>query len=272
MFDKNDNIRLIDFGFSQRFQAEDDMFHSFCGTPAYMPPEIIQKQPYSTKSDIWCLGIILYEMIMGKRPFDHFNTFVLCKKIRELEPNYTGISPPLRNLLESMLKKNPNERISLFQMRSYSSFQETIYYQFLNETLSIIAEKKDEDLIENISTENMKERNCSIMKQILAKEKITDLIRDEKCLNDFIHQQSSIENIQRSQYEKDENKLITIRKNRSSKHFNPTTIQYYPEANLKQYSTQKRHQSTQHVKAKNNFPPFLKFPIPNLRFEEVSND
>jgi hypothetical protein len=172
-----------------------------------------------------------------------------------------------------MLKKNPNERISLFQMKSYYSLQDTLYHQLLKQTLANVAGKKEEDLIGNILNENMKEGNCFIKKQILVKKKITDLIRSVKCLNGLILE----EIIQQNPHEK-EDKILTIRRKYSpSKYFKPASIRLNPQPNtkieiFKQYSNQKRRQSIQHVTAMNLNSPFLKFQIPNLRFRSVIND
>jgi serine/threonine protein kinase len=197
---------------SKNFQAENEIFRTFYGSPAYLFPELIQKQPYSTKSDIWGLGIILYEMIMGKRPFDHPNIVEFFKNIRESEPNYAGISNSLKNLLEGMLKKNQNDRISLFQLRSYYSLQETLYYQSLNKILGNIAGRKEENLIGNIQSESVTKESYFIMKQILVRDKVTDLIRNANRLKCFILETSLIENI-KNQTEEEEKILTMIRKN-----------------------------------------------------------
>lgn len=272
LFDKNYNIRLIDFGFSKKFQAKNEMFHTFCGTSEYMSPEMIQGQSYSTKTDVWSLGIILYEMIVGKRPFENSNTNQLFQNIQESEPDYTGVSYSLRDLVENMLKKNLKERISLRQIKNYYSIQKTYYYQSLNETLSTVMEKKEEDLIDNLFNDNLKKENCSIMKQILAKDKVTDLIRCVNHLNIFTHEQNSFAHIKPTQDEKEEKQLIMKRQDSPLKYLKPVTIRYYPQTNAKkenytQFSNQKRYKSTQNTNRKNHDSPLFKFPFTNFILE-----
>uniref|UniRef100_A0A914H899 non-specific serine/threonine protein kinase n=1 Tax=Globodera rostochiensis TaxID=31243 RepID=A0A914H899_GLORO len=54
-------VKLADFGISRQQNAE-SFAHTVCGTPYYMSPECILEQPYTTKTDIWSLGCILYEV------------------------------------------------------------------------------------------------------------------------------------------------------------------------------------------------------------------
>lgn len=62
-------IKIIDFGFSQRVQ-EDEKLTIYCGTPHYMDPDIVRKQPYNGfAADVWACGIILYIIFVGKLPF-----------------------------------------------------------------------------------------------------------------------------------------------------------------------------------------------------------
>lgn len=61
-------MKLCDFGWSC-YCEEKDFRGSICGTYEYMSPEILEKNKHSKKLDIWCLGIMLYEMLHGDTPF-----------------------------------------------------------------------------------------------------------------------------------------------------------------------------------------------------------
>lgn len=61
-------MKLADFGWS--IYAPDQMRNTFCGTLDYMSPEIMQGSDYDFKIDIWCIGILTYELLAGKPPFE----------------------------------------------------------------------------------------------------------------------------------------------------------------------------------------------------------
>ena len=112
---KNDIIKLGDFGISKSLNYTLEKARTVIGTPYYVSPEIIQNIPYSYKSDIWSLGVLLYEMVSLKVPFDGPNLPILILKIQkgEYEKLKNIWSEDLRNLIYSMLQTNPNNRPNL---------------------------------------------------------------------------------------------------------------------------------------------------------------
>ena len=64
-------IKIADFGFAHIFEHEDEIRNTFCGTPVYMAPQVLNKDQsgHSSKIDVWSVGIIYYELIIGKPPF-----------------------------------------------------------------------------------------------------------------------------------------------------------------------------------------------------------
>lgn len=63
----NDICKLCDFGWAVK---TDGFRKTLCGTPLYSSPEMVKKEKYDIKIDIWCLGVMTYELIFGKSPFD----------------------------------------------------------------------------------------------------------------------------------------------------------------------------------------------------------
>jgi serine/threonine protein kinase len=103
-------VKIIDFGFSNN---NSELYNTICGTPMYMSPEIIAGLKYNSKSDIWSLGIITYELFHNKHPYDNpkslqqLNNNILNNKI--LYRN--DISPYFLDLLHRLLEMNPTNRI-----------------------------------------------------------------------------------------------------------------------------------------------------------------
>ena len=65
LLDDGLNAKLCDFGWATGLQVENEARYSVCGTYEYMSPEIFYEQSHSMKTDVWCLGILLFEMLHG---------------------------------------------------------------------------------------------------------------------------------------------------------------------------------------------------------------
>jgi serine/threonine protein kinase len=108
------DIKIADFGFARYFD-NDMVIQTICGSPLYMAPEIMKNKKYDLKSDLWSVGIILYEMLVGHAPFRAKNIFDLMKQIEKNDvkiPMETNISDDCRDLLLKLLQKEPEKRIS----------------------------------------------------------------------------------------------------------------------------------------------------------------
>jgi serine/threonine protein kinase len=177
MLDKNYNIRVIDFGFSKRFQTENSLFSTLCGSPESVAPEITLGKPYNMKCDIWSAGTIMYEMIYGNVPFSDENQKVLFDKIQKSEPNYHGISTDFTNLIQDLLKKKPEDRISLSSIKNHPYLLSFGYHQQLNSALKeALTFYKDSFMVDSFY-ERFSDEYLLVKNRILQKEEISQYIQ-----------------------------------------------------------------------------------------------
>ncbi|XP_032904595.1 serine/threonine-protein kinase Nek11 [Amblyraja radiata] len=114
IFLKNNIVKIGDFGVSCFLMGSCDLATTFTGTPYYMSPEVLSHQGYDSKSDIWSMGCILYEMCCLHHAFAGHNFMSIVLKIVEGEvpslPDH--FSRNLNAIMTSMLQKNPSHRPS----------------------------------------------------------------------------------------------------------------------------------------------------------------
>ena len=112
---KSGIVKLGDFGISKGLKSSRDKAVTMVGTPYYLSPEIILNKPYDAKSDIWALGVLLYELLTFKMPFNAQSLPKLSIKINKGEyaaPSST-YSSEIRGLLKKCLTLKPEERPSI---------------------------------------------------------------------------------------------------------------------------------------------------------------
>ena len=79
--EKDNRIKIGDFGIS-KILDNTNLTDTQIGTPLYFSPELVKKQEYGTKTDMWSLGCILYEMLTLRVAFNSLSMAALCKKIK----------------------------------------------------------------------------------------------------------------------------------------------------------------------------------------------
>jgi serine/threonine protein kinase len=145
---KDGNIKLTDFGHAKRVKP-DDMAKTFCGSLLYMAPEIIKhdgNEKYTTKTDLWSIGCIFYEMITGSHPFRIRNHYELMEKIQEpiVLPEVFNISAEANDLLFSLLKVNPEDRITWDEFFNHNWFQTDLLVVEENKLLAFDIESEND--------------------------------------------------------------------------------------------------------------------------------
>ncbi|EFA82207.1 putative protein serine/threonine kinase [Heterostelium album PN500] len=108
----NGEIKIADFGWS--VHAPDRRRNTYCGTPEYIPPELVNKQDYDQSVDIWSLGILIYEFLAGYSPFRANGEEEIFSNIRGNQVIFPDhFSREARHLISGLLHTDPNDRMSL---------------------------------------------------------------------------------------------------------------------------------------------------------------
>ncbi|XP_075275012.1 serine/threonine-protein kinase Nek11 isoform X4 [Opisthocomus hoazin] len=137
IFLKNNLLKIGDFGVSRLLMGSCDLATTFTGTPYYMSPEALKHQGYNTKSDIWSVGCILYEMCCMNHAFTGHNFLSVMLKIVEGDtPSLPDRYPSKLNaVLCSMLNKNPSLRPAAAEILKIPYIDEQLKYNFTNMTV-----------------------------------------------------------------------------------------------------------------------------------------
>ena len=102
-------ISLIDWGLSE-YQPYTSPDPSICCTPEYTSPEKIYGDKVDIRSDLYSLGIVLFEVITGRTPFEGSSYIEVFEKACSTDPDTEGLPFPIRTLIQKCLKTNPDDR------------------------------------------------------------------------------------------------------------------------------------------------------------------
>ncbi|XP_011301774.1 calcium/calmodulin-dependent protein kinase type II alpha chain isoform X9 [Fopius arisanus] len=110
-------VKLADFGLAIELQGDAQAWYGFAGTPGYLSPEVLKKEPYGKPVDIWACGVILYILLVGYPPFWDEDQHRLYGQIKAgaydyPSPEWDTVTPEARNLINQMLTVNPSRRIT----------------------------------------------------------------------------------------------------------------------------------------------------------------
>ncbi|KAI0482698.1 kinase-like protein [Xylariaceae sp. FL0804] len=121
LLDKQENVKLVDFGFTREYEGKSNHLQTFCGTICYSAPEMLKGEKYAgEKVDVWSLGVILYALLCGELPFDDDDDNVTRTKILSEDPKFPAHLPPdAVKLLKILLSKRPLIRPSLPDILSH---------------------------------------------------------------------------------------------------------------------------------------------------------
>lgn len=166
-------IKICDFGLARQKGSKDTsmMFNTLCGTPMYMAPEVLNGNKYDERADLWSMGTILYELLVGRPPFQGKSLSDLIEKIsqgRYIIPTSVSISKVCINLISGLLISDPSKRFT---------WDDFFNHPFITDS----DEDSDEDKKEESEFGDMDSQNISILKKA-SQEKALKAIRDNQCV------------------------------------------------------------------------------------------
>ncbi|KAL7880027.1 hypothetical protein SRHO_G00022810 [Serrasalmus rhombeus] len=110
-------VKLADFGLAIEVQGDQQAWFGFAGTPGYLSPEVLRKEPYGKPVDMWACGVILYILLVGYPPFWDEDQHRLYQQIKAgaydfPSPEWDTVTPEAKDLINKMLTINPAKRIT----------------------------------------------------------------------------------------------------------------------------------------------------------------
>ena len=152
LLDQEGRCKLADFGWSN-FDEGGKFRDTYCGTPEYLAPEMITKSGHNESVDIWALGVLIFEMLTGRTPFNFTGDRIqLFNNIKTLRIVWTDDFPQLaKDLVGRILRLNPKDRLTLDEIINHQWFRDV---PIIKEVLSPITynerQKLESHLIQSI--------------------------------------------------------------------------------------------------------------------------
>ncbi|XP_065839173.1 serine/threonine-protein kinase PLK4-like [Oscarella lobularis] len=113
-------VKIGDFGLAAKLHVPNEKHYTMCGTPNFISPEIVTRQPHGLDTDVWSLGCMLYTFLIGKPPFDTEGVKSTLTKVATgdyVMPKH--LSAEAQDLIGSMLRRDPSQRINLKAVLSH---------------------------------------------------------------------------------------------------------------------------------------------------------
>ena len=119
LIDENSKAILTDFGWSN-YLNDSNKRRTVCGTPIYLAPEMINKMGHDGRIDIWCIGVLLFELVTGRVPFLGNDIHTLKNNIRLMNISWpSDINYEAKDLISKILKYNPNDRLTITEILNH---------------------------------------------------------------------------------------------------------------------------------------------------------
>ena len=189
LLDQNNTAYLTDFGWSNYKICQKKKRKTICGTPLYLPPEMVGEFGHDETADIWCIGVLLFELITGKVPFsgNDFDTVRLnISRLNISWPDY--MDPDAKDLTSKILKLKGKDRLPIEDILGHKFFTKF----FPNAVNELIKPDGQIPKIFVVSTDNPK--NYGTQNRQASKYSNNNNNNNKTYLNSFINVSNCIKN------------------------------------------------------------------------------
>ena len=148
LLDETGHAKLCDFNLAKSGMSKTKRANSFCGSPLYFSPEMVMEKGATYKSDIYGIGLLMYEMVTGNMAYHARTIKELYDKIKKNQINFNDpkLQGDVKDLIMRMLAKNPEDRIDIEDAKKHKYFHDIDFDKVLNKEYgNIITVKKGKD-------------------------------------------------------------------------------------------------------------------------------
>ena len=134
LLDETGHIKLCDFNLAKSGMNKNKRANSFCGSPLYFSPEMVMEKGATYKTDIYSIGLLMYEMIVGHTAFIAGNIKELYEIIKRNQINFNDpkLNGDAKDLILRILVKNPEDRIDIEDIKKHKYFKDIDFNKVLN--------------------------------------------------------------------------------------------------------------------------------------------
>ena len=198
LLDETGHVKLCDFNLAKAGMNRNKRTNSFCGSPLYFSPEMVEAKGVTFKCDVYGIGLLMYEMVVGNSAYSARNVKELYEKIKKNQINFNvpQLQGDIKDLLLKMLKKDPDERIYLDEVKKHPYFKDIDFDKVLRKEYGRIItvkkkndkknEKKEEKKLTPKEKEDLEYKKFQKQQKILDEDKSLSVLNGKITLKEMM--------------------------------------------------------------------------------------